>query len=248
MNTGKPITDYRILPNTDYDQSSMRTILLSLVLFLLSFPIAAQYKYGLTPVTLSGYLQHVKEDPSKELVDLEQFIPGVKMDIRYATTNNFTGEKIYTLARAYARKPVAVALKKAQEEFRKDGYGIKIFDAYRPYAATVRFYEVYPDSTFVASPWRGSRHNRGCAIDMTLVDLATGEDLRMPTEYDAFVREAFPTHPVADQEVRRNRALLIEVMEKHGFRVNASEWWHFDFRGYSAYEIMDIPFENLATP
>src|SRR5690606_38051450 len=143
----------------------------------------------------------------------ERFIPGVKMDIRYATTNTFTGERIYTLAKAYARRPVAVALKKAQEEFRDHGYGIKIFDAYRPYAATVKFYEVYPDSTFVASPWRGSRHNRGCAIDMTLVNLATGEELKMPTGYDAFVREAYPSHPVADPEVRRNRALLIQVME-----------------------------------
>lgn len=226
----------------------MRKIFLNLILCLLSFPVVAQYKYGLTPVTLAAYREHVKQNPLKELVDLERFIPGVKMDIRYATTNNFTGERIYTLARAYARRPVAVALKKAQEEFRDHGYGIKIFDAYRPYAATVKFYEVYPDSTFVASPWRGSRHNRGCAIDMTLVNLATGDELKMPTGYDAFVREAYPSHPVADPEVRRNRALLIQVMEKHGFRVNASEWWHFDFRGYSAYEILDIPFEKLDEP
>jgi len=226
----------------------MRKIFLNLILCLLSFPVVAQYKYGLTPVTLAAYREDVKQNPLKELVDLERFIPGVKMDIRYATTNNFTGERIYTLAKAYARRPVAVALKKAQEEFRDHGYGIKIFDAYRPYAATVKFYEVYPDSTFVASPWRGSRHNRGCAIDMTLVNLATGEELKMPTGYDAFVREAYPSHPVADPEVRRNRALLIQVMEKHGFRVNASEWWHFDFRGYSAYEILDIPFEKLDEP
>lgn len=226
----------------------MRTFFLTFALLLFVYPVGAQYKYGITPVTLSEYLEHVKKNPAKELVDLEEFIPGVKVDIRYATTNNFTGEKIYTLARAYARKPVAIALKEAQAEFREHGYGIKVFDAYRPYAATVKFYEVYPDSTFVASPWRGSRHNRGCAIDMTLVDLATGEELRMPTEYDAFVLEAFPTHPVADQTVRQNRTLLIEVMERHGFRVNASEWWHFDFRGYSAYEIMDIPFEKLVAP
>lgn len=226
----------------------MRALFLTATFIVLVYSATAQYKYGLTPVTLPEYREHVKKDPSKELIDLEQFIPGVKMDIRYATTNNFTGEKIYPLAKAYARRPVAMALKAAQEEFRKHGYGIKIFDAYRPYAATVKFYEVYPDSTFVASPWRGSRHNRGCAIDMTLVDFETGEELKMPTEYDAFVREAFPTHPVADPTVLRNRTLLIQVMERHGFRVNASEWWHFDFRGYRAYEIMDIPFEKLSAP
>lgn len=207
--------------------------------------LAAQYKYGLTPMTLEGYLEQVRLNKDKELVDLEEHIPGVLLDIRYATANNFTGEKIYNLAKAYARRPVANALLRAQRDFQAYGYGIKIFDAYRPYAATVKFYEVYGDTTFVASPYRGSRHNRGCAIDMTLVDLKTGEELKMPTGYDAFVREAFPNHPVSDPEVKKNRDLLIRVMENHGFRVNASEWWHFDFRGYRAFEVLDISFEEL---
>jgi D-alanyl-D-alanine dipeptidase len=223
----------------------MRKAFWIVFLILLASDLAAQYKYGLTPVSLEGYLQHVSENPDKELVDLEKHLPGVVLDIRYATTNNFTGEKIYNLAKAYARRPVADALLKAQRDFRAHGYGIKIFDAYRPYSATVKFYEVYRDTTFVASPYRGSRHNRGCAIDMTLVDLKTGEELRMPTGYDAFVREAFPTHPVADPQVRKNRDLLIRTMESHGFRVNASEWWHFDFRGYRAFEVLDISFEEL---
>lgn len=219
--------------------------LLSSVFFVFFIPCLAQYKYGLQPVTLHAYREQVKQDPQKEMVDLEKFIPGVVLDIRYATTNNFTKEKIYLSARAYARKPVAEALKKAQEEFSKHGVGIKIYDAYRPYAATVKFYEVYPDTTFVASPYRGSRHNRGCAIDMTLIDLKTGHELKMPTEYDAFVREARPTYPVKDEEVRKNRSLLIDVMTKYGFRVNSAEWWHFDFRGYQKYEVLDIPFEEL---
>lgn len=205
----------------------------------------AQYKYGLTPVTLEAYQQQVKENPNKALIDLEKFIPGVVLDIRYATTNNFTGEQIYDQPRAFARKPVAESLKKAQEEFKQHGVGIKIFDAYRPYGATVKFYEVYPNTNFVASPYRGSRHNRGCAIDMTLIDLKTGEPLKMPTGFDAFVEAARPTHPVQDEEVKKNRALLIDVMSKYGFRVNASEWWHFDFKGYQVYEILDIPFEQL---
>lgn len=216
-----------------------------LYLCFISFMAAGQYKYGLTPMTLDMYRQQVMQNPEKELVDLEKFIPDIALDIRYATTNNFTGEKIYEQPRAFARRPVAEALKKAQEEFRGHGFGIKIFDAYRPYAATVKFYEVYPDTTFVASPYVGSRHNRGCAIDMTLIDLVTGEELKMPTGYDAFVRQARPAYPLSDAEVRKNRSLLIAVMDRHGFRVNSSEWWHFDFRGYRSYEVLDIAFEEL---
>lgn len=211
------------------------------------FPVLlhAQYKYGLTPVTLQQYQQQIKNDSEKELVNLAAAIPGIVLDIRYATANNFTGEVIYTLPRAYARKPVADALRKAQEEFSKHGVGIKVYDAYRPYSATVKFYEVYHDTTYVASPYKGSRHNRGCAIDMTLVDLKTGEELKMPTEYDSFKKEAWPTTPVKDPVIKRNRDLIISVMHKHGFKVNASEWWHFDFNGWQKFEVMDIDFEEL---
>ena len=222
-------------------------IKLSLVSFLLlcNFLLNAQYKYGLTPVTHEGYNQSIKQNPDNELINLETFIPNVVLDIRYATTNNFTKEQIYNVPRAYARKPVAIALRKAQEEFKKSGVGIKIFDAYRPYAATVKFYEVYPDTTFVASPYRGSRHNRGCAIDMTLIDLKTGKELDMPTGYDAFVKAARPTYPITDEKVKKNRALIIDVMAMYGFRVNSSEWWHFDYRGYKAFSVLDISFEEL---
>jgi D-alanyl-D-alanine dipeptidase len=211
------------------------------------FPVLlqAQYKYGLTPVTLQQYQQQVKNDAEKELVNLATVIPGIVLDIRYATANNFTGEVIYNLPRAYARKPVADALRKAQEEFSKHGVGIKVYDAYRPYSATVKFYEVYRDTTYVASPYKGSRHNRGCAIDMTLVDLKTSEELRMPTEYDSFKKEAWPTTPVKDPVIKKNRELIISVMHKHGFKVNASEWWHFDFNGWQKFEVMDIDFEEL---
>lgn len=218
-----------------------------LISLLLLFAIVsnAQYKYGLIPVDYDGYKQSKKQNPDNELINLETFIPNVVLDIRYATTNNFTKEQIYNVPRAYARKPVAIALKKAQEEFKKSGVGIKIFDAYRPYAATVKFYEVYPDTTFVASPYRGSRHNRGCAIDMTLIDLKTGKELDMPTGYDAFVKAARPTYPITDEKIKKNRALIIDVMAMYGFRVNSSEWWHFDYRGYKAFSVLDISFEEL---
>jgi D-alanyl-D-alanine dipeptidase len=205
----------------------------------------AQNKYGLKTVGLIEYKASIHVNPEKMLVDLESYIPKVELDIRYATTNNFTGEKIYIKPKAYARKPVAEALKKAQLEFNTLGFGIKIFDAYRPYKATVKFYEVYRDTTYVASPYRGSRHNRGCAIDMTLIDLTTCEELKMPTEYDSFRKEAWPSTPVSDPEIKKNRDLIIAVMKKHGFRVNSSEWWHFDFIGWQQYEVLDIDFEEL---
>lgn len=216
-----------------------------IVLLLVSVSLAGQNKYGLKVTTLAGYQESVKSNPQKELVNLEKFIPGIVLDIRYATTNNFTGEKIYNLSRAYARRPVAEALKKVQNELKPQGLGIKIFDGYRPYKATVKFYEVYRDTTYVASPYRGSRHNRGCALDLTLIDLKTGAELKMPTEYDSFKKEAWPSTPVSDPIVLKNRTLLINVMEKHGFRVNSSEWWHFDFKGWKNYEVLDIDFEEL---
>lgn len=219
--------------------------LTTLSLVLVSIFAHGQYKYGLKPTSLSIYKEQVKVNPNNELVNLEEHIPGIVLDIRYATTNNFTGEKIYNLAKAYARKPVADALKKAQEEFSRLGYSIKIFDGYRPYAATVKFYEVYRDTTYVASPYSGSRHNRGCAIDMTIVDSKTGKEMKMPTGYDSFKKEAWPSTPAKDPEARKNRLTLINVMEKQGFKVNRSEWWHFDFQGWKKYDVLDINFEDL---
>jgi zinc D-Ala-D-Ala dipeptidase len=223
-----------------------KTIYIVMAMLLAVITTKAQYKYGLKVTNLKEYQISIKQNPKKELIDLEQYIPGIVLDIRYATTNNFTGEKIYNLAKAYARKPVADAVKRAQAELQKQGLGIKIFDAYRPYKATVKFYEVYKDTTYVASSYRGSRHNRGCAIDMTIINLKTGEELKMPTGYDSFQKEAWPKTPIKDPEARKNRALIIQVMEKQGFKVNSSEWWHFDFIGWRNYEVLDIDFEELA--
>jgi D-alanyl-D-alanine dipeptidase len=223
----------------------MRKWVLAAGLFLGMQTLQAQYKYGLQPMTLEGYRASLGSHPEKELINLNGYIPGVVLDIRYATANNFTGEVIYNLPRAYARKPVADALKKVQAELKKQGLGLKIYDGYRPYRATVRFYELYRDTTFVASPYRGSRHNRGCALDLTLVRLATGEELVMPTGWDSFLKEAAPDFPIPEGEAKQNRDLLIRIMEKHGFKVYESEWWHFDFRGWERFEVMDVPFEEL---
>lgn len=223
----------------------MKIWIASVISLLVTFPAAAQYSYGLHPLGYSAYLEEVRKNPEKELIDLEAYVPGIALDIRYATTNNFTGEQIYNEAKAYARRPVADALKKIQADLKKRGLGLKIYDAYRPYRATVKFYEVYRDTTYVASPYSGSRHNRGCAVDLTVVDLSTGQELKMPTGYDVFSREAWPSTPVADAGIRKNRQLLIDAMEKYGFKVNASEWWHFDFKGWKHFEVLDIDFGEL---
>jgi len=223
----------------------MRSLFLIIIYVSVTSGFAQDYQYGLKPQKLNDYLEQKELSDKFELIDLEKFISNIILDIRYSTENNFTKEKIYNLPKAYARKPVAIALQKAQAEFNKLGYGIKIFDAYRPYAATVKLYEVYRDTTYVASPYRGSRHNRGCAIDMTIVDLKTGKELNMPTEFDSFEKAAWPSTPVADPAIRKNRKTLIDVMQRNGFKVNSSEWWHFDFIGWKNYPVMDVSFEEL---
>ena len=216
-----------------------------IIFWLLPLVANAQNKYGLTAMKLDEYRKSVEADPLNELVNLSDFIPGIVLDIRYATTNNFTKEKIYNLPRAYARRPVAEALKKIQADLKIQGLGLKIFDGYRPYSATVMFYETYHDTTYVASPYKGSRHNRGCALDLTVISLKTGEELKMPTEFDSFKKDAWPSSPVSDPAIRKNRKTLIDAMEKHGFKVNSSEWWHFDFVGWQKFAVMDIDFEEL---
>jgi D-alanyl-D-alanine dipeptidase len=216
-----------------------------IILLLVPVWANAQNKYGLKAMKLEEYNQSVKSNPDNELINLAEFIPGIVLEIGYATTHNFTGKKIYTMARAYARKPVAEALKRIQADLKKQGLELKIFDGYRPYSATVMFYETYHDTTYVASPYKGSRHNRGCALDLTLIDSKTGKELQMPTEWDSFKKEAWPSTPVADPVIRKNRKTLIDAMEKHGFKVNSSEWWHFDFVGWQKFAVMDIDFEEL---
>ncbi len=203
-------------------------------------------KYGLSVInTEAAYKKSIAENRNKELVDLEKFIPGIRLDVRYATTNNFSKQAVYDQARAFARLPVAAALKNVQAELSKSGLGLKIFDAYRPYRVTVKFFQLASDKNFVANPKNGSRHNRGCAVDLTLIDLKSGKELKMPTSYDSFEAAASPGFKNLPSEVIKNRDLLISVMQGHGFRVLDNEWWHFDFRDWKSYELLDIPFENL---
>lgn len=202
--------------------------------------------YGLDIVNTEGlYKKEIAKDPDNLLVDLEKYIPKIALDIRYAKTDNFTLTKIYTAPKAFVRKPVAEALLEAENKLNNEGLGIKIFDAYRPYAATLYFYKVHPDTNFVAAPWKGSIHNRGCAVDLTLIDIVTGQELPMPTAFDEFTDKAAITYMDLEPNILANREKLISVMKSVGFDTYEFEWWHFNFKGREKYKIMDISFEDL---
>jgi len=203
-------------------------------------------KYGLVVVNkYEDYKNLVKSDSTQELVELEKFIPDIKLDIRYATKNNFFGEPVYKMSRAFARRPAAEALKQVQEELKTKGLCLKIFDGYRPYSVTVRFFEKLKDTIFLAVPWRGSRHNRGCAVDLTICSLETGKDIEMPTPFDDFTDKAHAEYKNLPDSVIKNREFLKEIMTRHGFKVLADEWWHYDYNDWKKFEITDIPFEKL---
>ncbi len=205
-----------------------------------------QNPYGLAIVNdYKTYKSICKKKPNSELIEIRKAIPNVVLDIRYATKNNFMKQVMYGQARAFARKPVVEKLKKIQGILNKQGYGLKIFDAYRPYAITVAFWEKASDKNFVANPAKGSKHNRGCAVDLTIIDLKTGKDLPMPTPYDSFAPEAAPHFENLAPEIIKNRDFLIATMQANGFKVIYNEWWHFDFNGWQEYDLMDIPFEKL---
>jgi D-alanyl-D-alanine dipeptidase len=225
-----------------------RYLILILFVVVCSFARAQRYKYidSSKVMDLKKYTRQIKDRPETRLVEIKNYIPGIVLDIRYATTNNFTHHRMYNQARAFARLPVAMALKDVEAELKTKGLGIKIYDAYRPYAITVKFYELARDTNFVADPHKGSKHNRGCAIDMSLVDLKTGKELDMPTTFDSFSKKASATYPGLPKQELANRELLKSVMQAHGFKVQPTEWWHYDFIGWSNFPLLDIPFAEIA--
>lgn len=178
-----------------------------------------------------------------DLVDLKGYVPNMRLDIRYATTNNFVGEQLYPCARAYLISDAAKALRKASLELESQGLGIQVWDAYRPLSITRLFWDRTPPHlrTFLGNPDKGgSPHNRGCAIDMTLYDLSSGDTLVMPSEFDEFTERAMMSYMPPSTEVLHNRTLLQKIMESYGFMVRPDEWWHFDWHEYNKYPVLDL--------
>lgn len=183
-----------------------------------------------------------------ELVDLATLDPTIKLDIRYATANNFLGTPLYTSAKAYMQKPAAEALVRVHKKLADDGYGLMIFDAYRPWFVTKTFWDATPvkQHLFVADPSQGSRHNRGCAVDLTLYDRKTGKPVQMVGGFDEFSDRSYPDYLGGTSLQRYHRDLLRRAMQAEGFSVYEAEWWHFDYKDWRHYPILNKTFEELA--
>jgi D-alanyl-D-alanine dipeptidase len=182
-----------------------------------------------------------------DLVELTALDPTIRLDIRYATANNFLGRPVYPEARAFLQRPAAEALVRAHRYLKTKGYGIVVFDAYRPWSVTKLFWEATPEDKkhFVSDPSQGSRHNRGCAVDVSLYDLRTGKAVGMPSGYDEMSERAYPDYRGGPRRARRLRDLLRRAMEREGFSVYEYEWWHFDYKDWPRYPVLDVPFSAI---
>ncbi len=182
-----------------------------------------------------------------ELVEVVTLDSTIKLDIRYASTNNFMSTPFYSQARAFMQRPAAEAVVRANKALKAHGYGIIIHDGYRPWYVTKMFWDGTPADKhdFVANPVPGSRHNRGCAVDLSLYDLKTGEEVQMPSGYDEMSDRSYPDYKGGTPEETQRRDLLRKTMEAQGFTVEPHEWWHFDYKDWEKYPVMNVPFEKL---
>lgn len=183
------------------------------------------------------------------LYELVRLDPSIRLDIRYARADNFTGRPLYTQPRAFLVKPAAKALVRAHRAAAAHGHGLTIFDAYRPWRVTKALWDATPPGpkrNYVANPRRGSKHNRGCAVDLTLHDLKTGLPVEMPSGYDEFTSRAHRNFSGTSTAAINNRKLLETLMTAHGFRGASNEWWHFDFAAWRDFPLLDIAFEDMS--
>jgi D-alanyl-D-alanine dipeptidase len=229
----------------------------ALLLALLPLGFAQQVSFRITPLRQVEELrtEALKAQPPHEpgtfrkvdLVELVTLDPSIKLDIRYATANNFLGTPVYTQARAFLQRPAAEALLRAHRELKAHGYGLIIHDGYRPWYVTKIFWDATPNDKkiFVADPAKGSNHNRGCAVDLSLYDLKTGKEVEMPSGYDEMSDRAYADYPGGTAAERARRALLRKTMENQEFKVNPDEWWHFDYKDWNEYPILNVKFEDI---
>jgi len=215
----------------------------------LNRPIAAAFLCLL--LTLCAAAQGPPQEPGKkeaDLVELTKLDKTIKLDIHYARSDNFVGRPVYPEARAFLQRPAAEAVVRVNKILKAEGLGLMIFDGYRPWSITKLFWDVVPEDKrlYVADPAKGSKHNRGCAVDLSIYDRKTGKLVPMPSDFDEFSEKAWPTYAGGTEEQRRNRDKLRRLMEAEGFTVNANEWWHFDYNGWQDYAIYDIAFDKIS--
>ncbi|MFZ0452445.1 MAG: M15 family metallopeptidase [Ignavibacteriaceae bacterium] len=201
------------------------------------------------------FLSSCKEEPPHEkgnfkksdLVEPIKLDSTFHLDIRYATSNNFLGRPVYKEARAFLQRPAAEALVKVNRELKPYGFALVIFDGYRPWSVTKTFWDMTPEDKkeFVANPKNGSRHNRGCAVDLSLYEIASGKEVEMPSNYDEMSERAYADYKGGTDKQRSLRDLLRSKMEDNGFKVLDVEWWHFDYKDWKSYRIENIPFTDI---
>ncbi len=204
-------------------------------------------KYGLMVTKDINILQkEIALDSNKQMVDLRKAIPNITLDLKYATIDNFMHQKLYpAITTTYLRKPAADSLKKVVSNLEKLNLTIKIFDAYRPYSITEKMWEMVKDDRYAADPSKGSGHNRGIAVDLTLIDLKTKKELSMGTGFDNFSDTAHQDFTNLPKEILKNRNILKTMMEKYGFIALETEWWHFYLPNSSSYELLNLSFSDL---
>ena len=202
--------------------------------------------FFLTTHPIFSQVEHVHVTTS-DLVEIATLDSTIKLEIRYATDNNFMKRQMYSQARAFLRRSTAEALVRVHHSLFRQGYGLLIFDGYRPWSVTKKFWDETPPEkrAFVADPKQGSKHNRGCAVDLSLYDLRTGKEIEMPSAYDEFSERASPDYRGGTAAQRKSRDLLRSAMEAEGFTVNPGEWWHFDYKDWEKYPILDLKFEEI---
>ena len=198
---------------------------------------------------LAAQPPHETGKRAPDLVELTKIDPTIKLDIRYATSNNFMGTPFYTQERAFLQRTAAEAVVRANRKLKAYGFGVLIHDAYRPWYVTKMFWDATPDDKkdFVADPAKGSNHNRGGAVDLSLYQLSTGKPVRMPGGYDEMSDRSYPDYPGGTSLERWHRDLLRAAMESEGFKIYKLEWWHFDFRDYMSYPVLNIPFDRISS-
>lgn len=230
----------------------LRILKVLLIIFLFTDAnISAQSnvvnKYGLFVVKDVKILQReITADPDKQMMNLQKAIPDLLLDLKYATTHNFMHRKLYPLLHTtYLRLPAAAALKKAIAELKEQNLTIKILDAYRPYSVTEAMWEQVKDNRYAADPSKGSGHNRGIAVDVTLIHLHSKKELPMGTGFDNFSDTAHQDFTGLPAKILQNRLLLKTIMEKYGFKSLDSEWWHFSLPNATAFELLDVSFDEL---
>ncbi|MBD3226038.1 MAG: D-alanyl-D-alanine dipeptidase [Caldithrix sp.] len=193
------------------------------------------------------FIQLASSQKAADWVEINKVNSEIQLDIRYATTNNFLGQAVYEKPRCFVRYAVAVKLDSIQNELETIKLGLKIFDGYRPLSVQKKMWQILPDSRYVANPANGSRHNRGAAVDVSLVD-SSGNELNMPTDFDDFSRRAHQDYYDLPAEVLQNRWILKTLMTQYGFTSIRTEWWHYDLKGWQQFPVTDQSFSEIATP